>query len=478
MSCCNNYNGWGGCGCTNTVQYAPPACNPNFPTTCAALGTGTIQRVVGEDSSYCKYTVPTLASNSLLFYNASTGLINWANGTTANPVYLSPSTTSQTSGNLVGLSALSGNNGQVVQVMPTFPVTETTFPIVPIGGSTVNWGTIENIVPSQGLVYKTGTSSSPASTVQTLSTTTSNQVVSFNTTTGDPIIVPASSLFGQSSGFIDVQKIVITPASISPSTNLSVNFGEIVLQTTPGTNGSFNTFVYTNTSALNLNLNLSGAGGLDTGTVAINTYYYVYAIYNQTTSTINTLCSASAYAPALLPTGYTYYRMIGLFRTNSTSSGQIDSAYNQNGRNVNLGPSCDQNVFNYTSSGSNTTIYWSGQFSSSYPSGVTRAYIRCTGRRNIAASNLYGFWNISITNIQVGTTGSTASSLGTSTEIYGSGVMADITSSTTSQANLVLQSYVSTSNLTPYYSIVSNYALATSGDFINISIGGYELNMF
>ena len=111
MSCDNNNYGYGGgCGCQGTVQYAPSACNPNFPTTCTALGKGTIQRVVGEDSSYCKYTVPPLPSNSLLFYNASTGLVNWRNGSSDNPIYLSPSTTSQGSGNLLGLSALSGNN--------------------------------------------------------------------------------------------------------------------------------------------------------------------------------------------------------------------------------------------------------------------------------------------------------------------------------------------------------------------------------
>ena len=94
MACgCNNSgngygNGWGGCGCNNTVQYAPSACNPNFPTTCTALGNGTIQRVVGEDSSYCKYTVPTLTSNSLLTYTASTGIINWNDGTNANPIFI------------------------------------------------------------------------------------------------------------------------------------------------------------------------------------------------------------------------------------------------------------------------------------------------------------------------------------------------------------------------------------------------------
>ena len=108
MSCGTYNNGWGGgCGC-NTVQYAPSACNPNFPTYCQSLGAGTIQRVVGEDSSSCKYTVPTLASNSILFYNASTALISWGDASSANPVFL---------GN--GSGQATANQGQIQATSPT-----------------------------------------------------------------------------------------------------------------------------------------------------------------------------------------------------------------------------------------------------------------------------------------------------------------------------------------------------------------------
>lgn len=192
MSCCNNYNGWGGCGCTNTVQYAPPACNPNFPTTCAALGTGTIQRVVGEDSSYCKYTVPTLASNSLLFYNASTGLINWANGTTANPVFLGNGTGQASASASCKLQATTPT-GQLVAFAPSVS-TETQFPIVNPSGTSTNWGTIENIVPNQGVVYKTGNTtdgSLSANTVYQL-TGASGQYVSFDAL-GNPVAVASTS---------------------------------------------------------------------------------------------------------------------------------------------------------------------------------------------------------------------------------------------------------------------------------------------
>jgi microcystin-dependent protein len=185
MSCGNNNNGWG-CGCQGTVQYAPSACNPNFPTTCTALGTGTIQRVVGEDSSYCKYTVPTLASNSLLFYNASTGLINWADGTTANPIFIGNG--SQVSSSTVGAIQGTTPTGQLVEFNPSVS-TQTQFPIVNPSSSTTTWGTIENLIPNTGLVYRNNTG-----TVAQLSAASGN-IVTFDAN-GNPIAESVSVLSG------------------------------------------------------------------------------------------------------------------------------------------------------------------------------------------------------------------------------------------------------------------------------------------
>jgi len=50
-------------------------------------------------------------------------------------------------------------------------------------------------------------------------------------------------------------------------------------------------------------------GGLDTGTVANSTWYYVYAIYNPTTDVAGYLLSASASSPTM-PSGYTYKRLL------------------------------------------------------------------------------------------------------------------------------------------------------------------------
>ena len=190
--CNNNGNGWGGCGCS-TVQYAPPACNPNFPTACTALGSGTIQRVVGEDSAYCKYTVPALAYNNvpasgILAFNGTTGLVNWRDASSANPVYLSATPASQTSGNLLGISTASGNAGQLVEIYPA-STSEATFPLIPSGGSTVNWGTIENLVPNTGLVFRNNTG-----TVAQLSSSAGN-IVTFDAN-GNPIAASASSIAG------------------------------------------------------------------------------------------------------------------------------------------------------------------------------------------------------------------------------------------------------------------------------------------
>jgi microcystin-dependent protein len=185
--CNNNYGGgWGGCGCANTVQYAPPACNPNFPTSCTALGTGTIQRVVGEDSASCKYTVPTLSSNSILFYNASTAIVSWGDASVANPVFLGNGSGQATASS--GKLQATTPTGQLVAFTPSSS-SETQFPVISPGGTNASWGTIESIVPNQGLVYRNNTG-----TVAQLSAAQGN-IVTFDANR-NPIAASASTIAG------------------------------------------------------------------------------------------------------------------------------------------------------------------------------------------------------------------------------------------------------------------------------------------
>jgi len=187
-------NGWGGCGCQGTVQYAPSACNPNFPTSCTALGAGNIQRVVGEDSAYCKYTVPTLSSNSILFYNASTGLISWGNASVANPVFLGNGS-GQATANQGQLQATSPT-GQLAAFTPSVSI-KTQFPIYAPSGSQSTWGTIESIVPDTGVVCKSASippSGVSANTVYEL-TGSSSSVLSWDGY-GNPVAVAATTFLG------------------------------------------------------------------------------------------------------------------------------------------------------------------------------------------------------------------------------------------------------------------------------------------
>jgi hypothetical protein len=69
----------------------------------------------------------------------------------------------------------------------------------------------------------------------------------------------------------------------------------------------------------------TGNGGLDTGTVAASTTYHVFVILkNSDMSTCDVLFSLSSTAPTM-PSGYTYFRRVGCFRTNASS--QILSFY-------------------------------------------------------------------------------------------------------------------------------------------------------
>ena len=317
MACGCDNNGWGGCGCGNTVQYAPSACNSNFPTTCTALGQGVIQRVVGEDSGSCKYTIPTFNSNSLLSYNASTGLVNWADGSASNPIFLGSG--NQVSSSTVGAIQGTTPTGQLVEFNPSTSA-ETQFPIVSPSGVTTTWGTIENIIPSQGIVYKNA----------------SNVVVQAPLGTAGQVLTMVGGVpqFGNisSSQYIDAQSISTDYAT---STSLTVNYGSLVLNSlSTGVapivkNGSGTPFT--------LNTNTTGIGNMD---ASYNTagYYYVYAIYNPTTSTLNVIGSSSYTLPSTTYLdGYTYYRLIGMFYM--TSSNVVASGFFQNGRYVYLGQS-------------------------------------------------------------------------------------------------------------------------------------------
>lgn len=98
-------------------------------------------------------------------------------------------------------------------------------------------------------------------------------------------------------------------------------------------------------------LNASGANGLDTGSEAANTWYYLYAIYNPTTltsallfSTVNEVVTGSI----TLPAGYTKKRQLKFAVRNNASSNIVEFHYSENGC-IFLGYYNDPGTPSYTS---------------------------------------------------------------------------------------------------------------------------------
>ncbi|MDM7975249.1 MULTISPECIES: hypothetical protein [Thalassospira] len=81
-----------------------------------------------------------------------------------------------------------------------------------------------------------------------------------------------------------------------------------------------------------VDITASGVNGLDAGSEASDTWYYIHAIYNGTST--NGLISTSATAPTL-PSGYTYSALIGVIR-NDSSGGFFP--FLQNDRQISVQP--------------------------------------------------------------------------------------------------------------------------------------------
>lgn len=88
----------------------------------------------------------------------------------------------------------------------------------------------------------------------------------------------------------------------NPTFQVDVDATNILLKTTGGD-------VYTaNAVNLTADITASGADGLDTGSEANSTWYFIWVIYNSTT--VASLLSTSSTAPTM-PSGYTYKGLVG-----------------------------------------------------------------------------------------------------------------------------------------------------------------------
>jgi len=72
-------------------------------------------------------------------------------------------------------------------------------------------------------------------------------------------------------------------------------------------------------SPITVDITASGANGLDTGSEASSTWYYLFLIYNPTTDTVAGLFSTSSTSPTM-PSGYTAKRLISAVRNDGSSN--------------------------------------------------------------------------------------------------------------------------------------------------------------
>ena len=156
---------------------------------------------------------------------------------------------------------------------------------------------------------------------------------------------------------------IISPASIQGafknlqlsatglSANISVTADEISVENASN--------AYQTLRAVNLTIagtaGIGAPNGLDTGvSLAINTWYSLWIIWNGTTT--SGLFSLSATAPTL-PAGYTHKARVGWMRTDA-SGNKFPLAFTQKNRDVELAPAATTNVTDFPTmaSGSNASV--------------------------------------------------------------------------------------------------------------------------
>jgi len=97
----------------------------------------------------------------------------------------------------------------------------------------------------------------------------------------------------------------------TPNSKVDFTADEVVLKTS----GDSTVTLYG--VSVTADITVSGANGLDTGSEASDTWYYLWLIYNGTT--VAGLLSTSATAPTM-PSGYTYKALVSAVRNNGSSN--------------------------------------------------------------------------------------------------------------------------------------------------------------
>lgn len=108
------------------------------------------------------------------------------------------------------------------------------------------------------------------------------------------------------------RNLVIVNNATHPDHQVDVDADEIILQSASTNTYWYEDPQYRRVASVNLTIDLaaSGANGLDTGTEAATTWYFIWVIDNGTT-TAGLLSTASTIGSLTFPSGYTYAALVG-----------------------------------------------------------------------------------------------------------------------------------------------------------------------
>lgn len=419
-----------------------PPCETPLPVTCEPLEQSpTIQRLVGEDSASCKVTLINPVVAGLLYLDGD-GAIGWRTGAADSPINL---TLLQDSGAAFTSLAVIEPDGDLAFSKPTYVATEKWHIIAQ--SNSVSWVEEKNIFGSgSGILRKDFLSP-----------------FGFSWLTGNAGQLATVDSFGN---VVFQDAAVVIPANAYPdrvgytayrtgTKTIDINFQNFIVLDSSGANA----LGVVNTSVKTLTLTTNGANGLDTGSLASASGYYVFVIYNPTSGTIAVLASLSATAPTM-PAGYTYKRRVGYFRT-EVSAADIPAGYNQGGNIVRFGNTGEVTI--YTKTGGATSGFASGAISSYISTDYADEALFRAGQRGPANS---GELNVFIAE-------AAGSNLAATINTYGGmGV-------TASQANKSYATVFSAQmpiGITSYYNVF--YSGMTNGsDAIILTLAGYSLKV-
>lgn len=192
------------------------------------------------------------------------------------------------------------------------------------------------------------------------------------------------------------KNLLIKNNTTTPNSILDVTADVVTVSDT-----SNNTFVL-NSISVSPNISTSGVNGLDTGSVAANTWYYIWVVFNPSAAASATnpgvVFSVSSTSPTM-PSGYTYKMRIGAQRTDASSLFyRVKQVNNQASYVVTSSTNTAAlPLLAYGAAGSVTTPTWVAINCSTYtPSTATHVHFfsrALSGYNILAPNNSYGAYN-------------------------------------------------------------------------------------